>query len=408
MRSRCGWLFAIGVTASWAAVGATASIGQGTSEPYDIVIRGGSVLDGTGAAATRADIAIRDGHVVSIGLLSPSILTHHTLDATGLTVAPGFIDVHSHAAEGLAGRLAEATPLLAQGVTTVFINPDGGGPVDLAMQRESFEARGVGVNIGQFVPHGSIREQVIGLADRPPTDDELARMEHMVGDGMKAGGLGLSTGLYYAPGSYAKTEEIVALAKVAAELGGVYSSHVRDEADYTIGVVAAVDEVIRISEEAHIRAVVSHMKALGPANWGKSAQLVDSIERARARGLEVYADQYAYEASGTSIVAAVIPRWAEADGRKALLDRLNGADAARVRAAITENIARRGGAEKLVVSDYAADHTLESRSLAEIAHDRSVSPVDLVVTLLQQGDASLVSFTCQTTTSCGSCGSSGR
>ena len=214
----------------------------------------------------------------------------------------------------------------------------------------------------------------------------------MVGDGMKAGGLGLSTGLYYAPGSYAKTEEIVALAKVAAELGGVYSSHVRDEANYTIGVVAAVDEVIRISEEAHIRAVVSHMKALGPANWGKSAQLVDSIERARARGLEVYADQYAYEASGTSIVAALIPRWAEADGRKALLDRLNGADAARVRAAITENIARRGGAEKLVVSDYAADHALESRSLAEIAHARSVSPVDLVVTLLQQGDASLVSF----------------
>jgi N-acyl-D-amino-acid deacylase len=392
MRSRCGWLFAIGATASWAAVGATAPIGEGTSEPYDIVIRGGSVLDGTGAAAARADIAIRDGHVVSIGLLSPSILTHHTLDATGLTVAPGFIDVHSHAAEGLAGRLGEATPLLAQGVTTVFINPDGGGPVDLAKQRESFEARGVGVNIGQFVPHGSIREQVIGLADRPPTDDELARMERMVGDGMKAGGLGLSTGLYYAPGSYAKTEEIVALAKVAAELGGVYSSHVRDEADYTIGVVAAVDEVIRISEEAHIRAVVSHMKALGPANWGKSTQLVDSIERARARGLEVYADQYAYEASGTSIVAALSPRWAEAGGRQALLDRLNGADAARVRAAITENIARRGGAEKLVVSDYAADHALESRSLAEIAHARSVSPVDLVVTLLQQGDASLVSF----------------
>jgi N-acyl-D-amino-acid deacylase len=385
-------MLAFGITASCAAVGATARTGQGRSEPFDIVIRGGSVLDGTGAAATRADVAIRDGRVVTIGVLSSSILAHRTIDATGLTVAPGFIDVHSHAAEGLAGRLGEATPLLAQGVTTVFINPDGGGPVDLVKQRESLEARGVGVNVGQFVPHGSIREQVIGLADRPPTDDELARMERIVGDGMNAGGLGLSTGLYYAPGSYAKTDEIVALAKVAAERGGVYSSHIRDEADYTIGVVMAVDEVIRISEEAHIRAVVSHMKALGPANWGKSAQLVDAIERARARGLEVYADQYAYEASGTSIIAALIPRWAEAGGGKALLDRLNGADAAQVRAAISDNIARRGGAEKLVISDYAPDHALEGRSLAEIAHARSVSPVDLVVTLLQQGDAALVSF----------------
>jgi N-acyl-D-amino-acid deacylase len=382
----------LGITASWAMSGATAGPAHDASGSYDIVIRGGSVLDGTGAPATRADLAIRDGRIVSIGVLSSSTISHRTIDATGLTVAPGFIDVHSHAAEGLAGRLGEATPLVAQGVTTVFINPDGDGPIDLIAQRESFEASGIGVNVGQFVPHGSIRKRVIGLADRPPTDDELARMERIVDDGMKAAGLGLSTGLYYAPGSYATTGEIIALAKVAAAFGGVYSSHIRDEADYTIGVVAAVDEVIRISEEAHIRAVVSHMKALGPANWGKSTQLVDAIERARRRGVEVYADQYAYEASGTSIVAALIPRWAEVGGRKALLDRLNGEDAAKVRAAISDNIARRGGAEKLVISDYPPDRAVEGRSLAAIARSRSLPPVDLVVTLLQQGDAALVSF----------------
>jgi N-acyl-D-amino-acid deacylase len=214
----------------------------------------------------------------------------------------------------------------------------------------------------------------------------------MVADGMQAGALGLSTGLYYAPGSFATTDEIVALAKVAARFGGVYSSHIRDEADYTIGVAAAVDEVIRISEEADIRAVVSHMKALGPANWGKSVQLVAAIERARARGLGVFADQYAYDASGTSVVAALLPRWAEAGGRKAMLERLEGTDGPRVRAAIAGNIARRGGADTLVVSDYPPDPALEGRSLAAIAGARSIAPADLVVSLLRRADAALVSF----------------
>ena len=252
-------------------------------ETFDVIIRGGTILDGTGAAPVQGDVAILNGRIVAVGAIPATANATRTIDATGATVAPGFIDVHSHAAEGLAGRMADAMPLLAQGVTTVFVNPDGGGPVDLAAQRHAMETRGVGVNVGQFVPHGSIREKVIGLADRPPAGAELSRMEHLVDDGMKAGGLGLSTGLYYAPGSFAKTDEIVALAKVAARSGGVYSSHIRDEADYSIGVVAAVDEVIRIAEDARIRAVVSHMKALGPANWGKSVQLVEHIERARAR-----------------------------------------------------------------------------------------------------------------------------
>jgi N-acyl-D-amino-acid deacylase len=288
--------------------------------------------------------------------------------------------------------MADAIPLLAQGVTTVFINPDGGGPIDLTAQRKALEARGIGVNAGQFVPEGSIRERVIGLDDRAPTDEEISRMEALVAEGMRAGGLGLSTGLYYAPGSFAKTDEIVALAKVAAGLGGVYSSHIRDEADYTVGVVAAVEEVIRIAQDAHIAAVVSHMKALGPANWGKSARLVDAIERARARGLEVFADQYAYDASGTSIVAALVPRWVEAGGRSAMIARLNGSESLRLRAEIAQNITRRGGAEKLVISDYSPDHSLEGRSIAEIASARSTGAVDLVVALLQRADAALVSF----------------
>ena len=218
-------------------------------------------------------------------------------------------------------------------------------------------------------------------------------MARLVADGMKAGGLGLSTGLYYAPGSYARTDEIVALAKVAGEFGGVYASHIRDEADYSIGVVAAVDEVIRISEQAHIRAVVSHMKALGPANWGKSVPLVDAIERARARGLEVFADQYAYEASGTSLVAALIPRWAEAGGRSAMLGRLDGGEAGpdpRRPSPTTSS----GAAAQARWSSRTTRPTTPSRGgrWRRLPARRLVSPADLVVTLLRQGDAALVSF----------------
>jgi N-acyl-D-amino-acid deacylase len=179
---------------------------------------------------------------------------------------------------------------------------------------------------------------------------------------------------------------------VAAEGGGVYSSHIRDEADYTIGVVAAVDEVIRIAEEARLPGVVSHMKALGPKQWGLSTKLVERIEQARARGVQVYADQYPYEASGTSLSAALVPRWAQEGGRARFLERLAGDDRDRIRTAIADNLARRGGATTLVISSYEPDRALEGRSLADIASRRGVDPVDLVVTLLERGDGGLVSF----------------
>jgi N-acyl-D-amino-acid deacylase len=168
-----------------AVLGARGNAGEGAADPFDVVIRGGMVLDGTGDPAVRADVAIRKSRIVSVGVVAESVAARRIVDATGQIVAPGFIDVHSHAAEGFAGRMADAGPILMQGVTTVFINPDGGGPVDLAKQRKAFEARGVGVNVGQFVPQGSIRENVIGLDDRAPTDDELPRMERLVADGMR-------------------------------------------------------------------------------------------------------------------------------------------------------------------------------------------------------------------------------
>ena len=358
---------------------------------YDLVILGARVLEGSGNPWYAADIAISGDRIVAVGAL-PKVKARRTINGAGLVVAPGFIDVHSHAAEGLAGSLNGAGPLLAQGITTVIVNPDGGGPTDLAAQRRAFEAKGVGVNVAQFIGHGSVRQEVLGMADRAPSPDELARMETLVRAGMDAGAVGLSSGLYYAPGSYAKTEEVIALARVAAAGRGVYSSHIRDEADYSVGVLTAVQEVIRIAEEAGTTGIVSHMKALGPAQWGLSTALTTRIEQARARGIAVYADQYPYEASGTGLSAALVPRWAQEGGRARFLERLAGADRARIAAAIRDNLVRRGGAATLVVSSYGPDRGLEGRSLAAIAKSRQVDPVDLVVALLERGDGGLVSF----------------
>ena len=249
--------------------------------------------------------------------------------------------------------------MLAQGITTVLVNPDGGGPIDLAAQRAGYQRDGIGLNVGLMVPHGSVRREVLGMSDRDPTAAELARMVGLVRDGMRAGAFGLSSGLYYAPGSYSKTDEVIAMAKAAAAGGGSYSSHIRDEADYGVGVVAAVDEVITIAEQGGLTGVVTHMKALGPASWGLSKTMVAHIEAARARGVRVFADQYPYEASGTSIVGALMPRWAQVGGREVMQRRLTGELRGKVRDEVKANLARRGGADTFLVAEYAPDTSIE-------------------------------------------------
>jgi N-acyl-D-aspartate/D-glutamate deacylase len=362
-----------------------------TPARYDVLIRNGRVLDGSGNPWLAADIGIRGGRIVDMGRLGNAPAAR-VIDAHGLTVTPGFIDVHSHASTGLEGSLKDARQLLAQGITTAALNPDGGGTTDLRAQRAGFEQRGIGVNVALYVPHGAIRRDVLGMADRAPTAAELDRMIAAAKNGMEAGGIGLSSGLYYAPGSYAKTEEVIALARVVGEMGGVYESHIRDEADYNIGVVGAVQEVIRIAEEGHIPGIVAHMKALGPASWGLSMALVERISQARDRGVEVYADQYPYDASGTGIVGALIPRWAEVGGRPELLKRIQGSDHERLAADIRRNFERRGGPEKLVVSRYAPNPAYEGQSLAQISKALGKPPDETAMDLLLKGDASLVSF----------------
>jgi N-acyl-D-amino-acid deacylase len=359
---------------------------------FDILIRNGRVLDGTGNPWHRADIGISGDRIRAMGQLA-NATAKTVIDAGDKYVTPGFIDVHSHAGGGLAtDELKHGQPLLAQGLTTVFVNPDGGGPVDLAAQRATYEKQRIGVNVAMMVPHGSIRRQVMEMSDRDPDATELAKMVELTRQGMLAGGFGLSSGLYYAPGSYSKTAEVVAMAKATAPFGGVYSSHIRDESDYTIGVVAAVQEVIEIAEQGGVIGVVSHMKALGPASWGLSKTLVANIEAARQRGVQVFADQYPYEASGAGIVGALIPRSAQVGGRDAMMRRITGELRNEIRAEVKTNIARRGGADTLMISRYTVNPSFEGQRLSTLAARADVPPEEYALQLLEKGDASLVSF----------------
>jgi len=356
------------------------------SQTFDVLIRNGRVMDGSGNPWLRADVGIRGDRIAAVGRLTGAA-GRVTIEATDRLVAPGFIDVHSHALEGLVrAELREGLPLLAQGVTTIVGNPDGGGSVDLAAQRQRLESGGIGPNAALLIGHGAVRAAVMGQANRAPTADELERMRELVKRGMQEGAFGLSSGLFYTPGSFAKTEEVIALAAVAGEFGGLYTSHIRDEGDYGIGVVASVDEVIRIADEAHAIGIVTHMKALGPDSWGLAAAMIQHIDAARARGVQVFADQYAYEASSTSLRAALLPGGVPTPAAD------DAAMRAEVEPIVRENIRRRGGATAIVLASYAPDHALEGRSLAQIAEARSVPAERAALDLLARGNASIVSF----------------
>jgi N-acyl-D-amino-acid deacylase len=283
--------------------------------------------------------------------------------------------------------------LLAQGLTMVLVNPDGRSPLDLGAQREALLRHGLGVNVGQMVGHGSLREGVIGMEDRLATPGELEAMKSLLRAGLEEGAWGLSAGPFYTPGSYSDTREHVELGKVAGEFGVPYQSHVRDEADYSIGVVAAVEEVITVAREAGIPGVLTHAKVLGPNVWGFSQAIVHRIERAREEGVEVWADQYPYPASSTALSAALLPRWAQVGGQDSLAARLdNPATLARIRDEVVENLARRGGADRIQLHGLRQDPSIAGRLLSEVAEERGMDPVDLSIEFFRTGSPGIVSF----------------
>lgn len=287
------------------------------AQSYDLILRNARIVDGTGGPWYRGEIAISGDTIARIAASIAGEATR-VIDVRGAVVAPGFVDIHTHAIRGIF-QVPTADNYIRQGVTTILEGPDGGSPVPLKPFLDKLEALPKSINIGSFIGQGSVRQRVVGLANRSATPEELERMRGIVRQGMEEGAFGLSTGLYYVPGRFTLLPELVELQKVAARMGGVHTSHMRDEA---AGVLDSVKETIAIGEQGGLPTHVSHHKMIGKANWGRSTETLKLIDEARARGVDVTVDLYPYTASATSIQAALMPAWALEGGRAELLKRL--------------------------------------------------------------------------------------
>lgn len=349
------------------AVGAT-SIAQ--APLFDILIVGGQVVDGSGNAWFRGDIGIQGDSIAFIGPPGGA-RGKLTLDAAGMIVAPGFVDTHSHARRGIF-EVPAAENQIRQGVTTVIEGPDGSSPLPLKPFLDKLTATHFAVNIGSMVGQGTIRQKVLGLKDRKPTPEELQTMKELAKQAMLDGAFGLSTGLFYLPGSFTPAEEVIEIAKIVGAMGGIHTSHMRQEGSE---VLASVRETIRIGEEGGLPTQITHHKIIGLENRGASAQTLKLVEEARARGVDVTIDQYPYTASSTG-TAALFPRWSLESGQEAFLERLRAPEQrARIVAAIVQNIETdRGGGDpkNVVMASCSFDSSMAGKNLAELTASRGV------------------------------------
>jgi len=332
-------------------------------DPFDLIIRNGTVVDGSGKAGFRADVGIRNGIIVEVGKLG-SAQAKDTIDAAGLIVAPGFIDVHTHADDLDRKPLAEN--YVRMGVTSVVAGNCGGSTANVAESFRTIREAGAAINWATLVGHNTVRRAVMGSANRAPTAEELAKMKELVARAMAEGAVGFSTGLQYVPGVYADAQEIVELAKVAAAAGGVYASHMRNEGTEIQKTIA---ETIAVGEQARCRVQISHIKIDSPKNWNESVQVLALIDAARRRGVQVEADQYAYEA-GSSGLSIRFPAWALEGGREQIRKRLDDpATWAKIKEEMIQLYEERGFHDLSwgVVSSYNADKSLEGLSMKEVA-----------------------------------------
>ena len=360
-------------------------VGRASAAPeVDIVIRGGTIYTGAEEPPITGDVEVRGDRIVYVGP-GRGTAAERTIDARGKIVAPGFIDPHTHPDSYI--RAADARtrlnlPWLAQGVSTLVVGGDGTGTPDIAADTRKLEASGIGTNVAAMVGFGAIRTRVLGRVDRAPTPAESEQERALATAAMCQGALGLSTGLFYAPQSYATTDEVIAVAAEVGRRGGLYDTHQRDESNYTIGLLASTREAIAIGRAAGTPVHFSHLKALGVDLQGRAPALIAEIEAARRNGLRVTADQYPWLASGSSLDAALIPNWAVDGGYKALIARLaEPATLARIRHEMRENLRRRGGGEAILLTS--AGHPWTGKTLGAAAAEWKVEPVDAALRILR-------------------------
>ena len=356
---------------------------------YDCVIRHGRIVDGTGNPAYFADVGIKQGRVVTIGRVTGS--AKQEIDATGLIVAPGFIDVHTHADEIVEQPKAEN--FLRMGVTTLVVGNCGGSELNIGKLFTDIKREKISPNVATLIGHNTVRQKAMGGSfDRPPTPEELEKMKALVDEAMKDGAVGLSTGLIYLPGVFSKTDEIVALAMIASRYDGIYASHMRHEDSQ---IFDALDEVFHVAREAKIRAEVSHLKLSGERAWGKAENVIAHIEKQRAAGLDITHDQYAYTASSTTM-RQLIPDDAFDGGKETFLKLINNSeDKAKLVARMKEKIKARGREDYAyaVIASYRHDPSLNGLNIVEAARkvrgaDTLDDQIELILDLEKNGSAS--------------------
>jgi dihydroorotase/N-acyl-D-amino-acid deacylase len=337
---------------------------------FDVLITGAKIIDGSGTPWFYGDIGIHGDTITAVGPLSNATAATR-IDARGLVVAPGFVDIHSHGRRGIF-EVPTAENYLREGVTTIIEGPDGSSPLPLAPFLDRVAKTPISINFASFVGQGTIRSEVMGLVNRPATPEELAKMKALAEQAMRDGAFGLSTGLFYVPGNFTPTEEVIEIAKVVGRMGGIHISHMREEASH---ILDSVKETIRIGEEGGLPTQITHHKIIGKPSWGKSVETLRLVEEARKRGVDVTIDQYPYTASSTGI-AALFPQWSLEGGSKSTAERLNAPETrAKIKATIVENLKLDRGAgdpKNVQIVNCGFDKTLAGKNLAEITGARGV------------------------------------
>ena len=364
----------------------------------DILIVNGTIIDGTGSASFVGDIGIKDDIIVYVGeRQGKSIVAKRTIDAQGKIVSPGFIDPHTHADREYKDiGTSHNLPFMMQGVTTTIVGNDGDSFYPTEKYKKLYTQQGIGTNVVQLIGHHEILKAVVGKSDVEPTPDQIKEMQELVQKEMDDGAFGMSTGLYYAPGSYTTTDEVISLAKIVAKNDGVYDTHLRDEGSNTVGLIAAIEEAIEIGRQAKLPIHISHIKCLGVDVWHQSDSVITLVKEAQKDGIQITANQYPYDASATSLNAAVSPRWAESGGKDSLLYRV---DQPKYKDRIYEetkiNITRRGGSDKLLIVKCDNDAFL-GKTLLEISELLKLPSEKAVYPILKTGYVRVASFNMNT------------
>lgn len=356
----------------------------------DLILRGGQLYPGDGKPPRLGDVAIRQGKITAIGDLKGRAALR-SIDCAGLCIAPGFIDLHTHSDDQVVDpNLRACVNYVIQGCTTSVTGNCGGGPIDVAAYYAKIDAAGAGTNVVHLLPHGALREKVIGSINRKATSEELTQMRELVEKAMSDGAWGMSTGLIYVPSVYADSDELTHLAGAVSSHGGIYASHIRGEGR---DLLTAINEALQIGQKANLPAHISHFKASGSENWGSIRQAAALIEDARKQGRIVTADQYPYTASSTSLQATLFPVWAGSGGSAELVKRLDDPEMGpRIKREVQQDIDRTSGGAAVFIARYKHKPEWVGKNLSQIAQDSGRPALDIACEIVRNGGAQVVNF----------------